>query len=367
MRRTTLFLFCLLSVASSAGAPVPEGRRLKDIIAEKYPEKRVWIGATIDGPARVKGGIEEEILCREFSYTTPENEFKQSQINPKPESWDWSAADQWLDYCNQKHMVMRIHGPIGPQVSKWAREDNRTPDELTALLDKFMTELCDRYQAKPWVRWMDVINETVDLDGNWFGPAPGLGGWENPWTILGADSDTNKTPLYISRAFALAAKHAPKLKLIYNQHSALQPASMEKVKQTVLYLRAKGLRVDGIGWQAHLKCGWEKPPGNLGYLSDLIQWCHENKLEFHVTEMNVQLAKQPEASEDQASAATFAAVINTLLRHRQTGVVAWNCWHVTDFARNGARLALLFTAEGSPKPAYYAVQQLLENPPEPVK
>ncbi|MEY3896099.1 MAG: Endo,4-beta-xylanase precursor [Verrucomicrobiota bacterium] len=295
--RYTLFLLGLLSVQASAVPSVPEGRRLKDIVAEKYPEGRVWIGATIGGQVRAAGGVEEQLLRREFSYTTPENEFKQSQINPQPDTWNWTAADQWLDYCAKQQLTLRIHGPIGPQISKWPREDNRTPEELAALLDKFMKELCERYQAQPQVRWMDVVNETVDPKGDWFGPKPGSGGWENPWTIIGADSDPHQTPLYISRAFAIATRHAPKLKLIYNQHTALEPAGMERVKQTVVYLRQKGLRVDGIGWQAHVRSGWEKIPGNLDYLSALIRWCHQNKLEFHVTEMNVHLAKQPQELE----------------------------------------------------------------------
>jgi len=360
-------LLCLLSLPAIASPPIPEGRRLRDIVADKYPEGRVWIGATIDASARSKGDIEEHILHREFSYSTPENEFKQSQINPRPGSWKWNLADKWLDYSERHRQTLRIHGPIGPQVSTWVREDHRTPEELSELLETFMTDLCRRYQGHPRVRWMDVVNETVDLKGNWFGPRPGSGGWENPWTIIGVDIDPYRTPLYISRAFALAAQHAPNLKLIYNQHSALEPASMEAVKRAVLYLRNKGLRVDGIGWQAHVRLGWEKIPGNREYLGSLIRWCHQHKLEFHVTEMNVHLAKDPEANEDQASAETFAAIIEDLLKHRNNGVVAWNCWHVTDFTRNGGRLALLFAADGSPKSAYYAVQKLLEEPPDAVK
>lgn len=359
-------LFVLLTHTVFAAAPEATGRRLKDIVADKYPKGNVWIGAAIGSPARIKADVEEELLRREFNYVIPENEFKQAMINPKAELWNWKPADDWMAYAKQHDFTMRLHCPIGPQVSKWAREDERTPEELAALLDRFMTELCDRYQAQPQVRWLDVVNETVDPKGEWFGPKPGPDGWENPWTIIGSDTDANKTPLYISRAFAIAAKHAPKVKLIYNQHTALEPASMEKVKQTILYLRKKGLRVDGLGWQGHLRYGWHKKTGNLAYLSELIAWCHANQLEFHITEMNQHLPKEPDANEEQETADAFAAIVKTLLLHRQTGVVAWNCWRMTDYTENGGRLGLLFNAEGAPKAAYYAVQKLLENPPKPI-
>ena len=358
------FFLCISLASAFADAPVPNGRRLKEIVADKYPEGNVWIGCAITGSARAKGGVEEQILRREFSYVTPENEFKHSAIQASPGKLDWSGADQWLDYARKQGQALRMHGPIGPQTSKWTLEDNRTAEELAPVLEQFLTALCERYQADPAIRWMDVVNETVDEKGVWFGPKPGTGSWENPWTLLGFDTDVNKTPLYISRAFAIATKHAPRLKLIYNHHTNLDPAGMEKVKETVVYLRAKGLRVDGIGWHAHLKPGWEKESGNLDYLSKLIAWCHQNALEFHITENNMRLWKFNEANENEASADTFAALVRTLLQHRKTGVVGWNCWRATDYVNKQGRVGLLFAEDGSPKPAYYAVQNLLENPPE---
>lgn len=314
-------------------------------------------------PARLRAGVEEDLLRREFSYAIPENEFKQAMVNPVAGTWNWRPADAWIDYARREKLTLRIHGPISPQVSAWPREDARTGPELAALLDQFMTELCDRYQAEPCVRWLDVVNETVTPQGDWFGPKPGAGDWENPWPLIGVDTDVNETPLYISRAFAIATTHAPRLKLIYNQHTALEPASMEKVKQTILYLRQKGLRVDGLGWQCHLRMGWERKPENLDYLSNLIHWCHDHALEFHITEMNLHLPKEPDPREEEITAEAYAAIVGMILKHRERGVVGWNCWRLTDYVENGGRLGLLFAADGTPKKAYYAVQQLLENPP----
>lgn len=350
--------------AAPATAAVPQGRRLRDIVAEKYPGGNVFIGATLGSPQIKAPGVDLEILNREFSYTTPENDFKQSTVHPLPgDVWHWEKCDLYLKNCVQNRQVVRIHGPISPQVSKWGKDDARTAPEMKQMLVEYLTALYTRYNDHPAVRWVDVVNETASGGGGWFGPKPGTEEWENPWTILGSDTDENQTPLYIRDSFELAAKHATKLKLVFNQHMD-DRAAMEKVKKTILYLRANGLRVDALGWQAHVNLGWEKLPGKVEYMSQLIAWAHENKLEFHVTENNVALPKMPEPDEEELAAGTFAAIMRLLLEHRDTGVVAWNCWHVRDYlVREKVRTALLFAEDGSPNKSYYAIQHLLENPP----
>ena len=68
---------------------VPDGKRLRDIVAAKYPKGNVFVGAAINGPM-TNPGVDFEILNREFSYTTPENDFKQIWIHPEPGNvWRW--------------------------------------------------------------------------------------------------------------------------------------------------------------------------------------------------------------------------------------------------------------------------------------
>lgn len=360
-----------MSSPDSAAAPMPMGRRWRDIVQERFPKGNVWMGATISAAQIQDRTIDAVILNREFSYTTPENDFKQSTVHAEPGAkWRWEKSDAYLANCREHRQAVRAHAPIGPQSSPWVLDDARTPDELRLMLGEYLTALYDRYGKEPLIHWVDVVNETVERDGSWFGPKPGSTTWENPWTILGHEADANQTPLYISAAFAMAARLPPRVKLIYNQHTQLERAGMERVKATILHLRAKGLRVDGLGWQAHVDMGWEKQPGNLAYLSELITWAHANGLEFHVTENNVKLPRSAKdaGEEDAAAAQTFAAIVRTLLEHRDSGVVAWNCWHVRDYLVHGKnRLALPFAEDGRPKQAYYAIQRLLEDPPPVLK
>ncbi|MBT8043845.1 MAG: endo-1,4-beta-xylanase [Verrucomicrobiae bacterium] len=356
IRVTTLILALVATI--EAAPPLPTGNRLREIVAKHYPAGNVFIGGTT-GWRKLKRGS-GVVLNREFSYVTPENDFKQNKIHPSSGKWHWDTADAWVNRCAENKQVLRLHGPISPQCSRWVKDDKRTPAELETMLREFMTALCKRYDRYQHVRWMDVVNETITTKGEWMGPKPGVTQWENPWTRIGFDRDHPlKPPKYIRMAFEIATQHAPNTKLIINQHGSMEPAMWNKVKALVVYLRQQGLRVDGIGWQAHVNMGWEKQPGNVKRLGELIDWAHANKLSFHVTENNVWMKRQ---KNDSAQAETFAAILQTLLEKRHSGVVTWNVWNLSDgdaWMKSKDWRGCIFYDDFRPKPAYYALQKVL--------
>ncbi|MBI9019750.1 MAG: endo-1,4-beta-xylanase [Verrucomicrobia bacterium] len=352
---------CMITLTSTFGAdtPEPNGPRLRDIVEEHYPDGTVYIGGTTGWEKLPKG--DGTLLDREFSYVCPENDFKQHAIHPSPGIWNWSTADQWIQHCLDNGQVLRIHGPISPQCSRWTKEDSRTAEELSKNLDEFMTALSKRYNGYPHVKWMDVVNETVLPSGAWFGPKDGVGEWENPWPKIGFDeTHPLRPPLYIKQAFEIANRYAPDIEQIINQHGGMEEKMWDKVKATVRYLRENNLRVDGIGWQAHINVGWEKKSLNIRRLKELIKWAHGNNLSFHVTEMNVWL--DPSNPDYEAQADTFAAVLKALLENRQTGQVTWNTWNLSDataWEENRDKKGCIFFDDMSPKPAYYAIRKTL--------
>lgn len=354
-----LLLLLLLCTRASAESPEPDGKRLRNIIERHCTFRNVYIGGTTGWSKLNKGpGV---ILAREFNYACPENDFKQSSIHPRPGKWNWKTADSWIEYCKKHDLLLRLHGPISPQCSRWAKEDHRTAEELTQNMDEFMTALCKRYNGTPQVRWMDVVNETVLPNGKWFGPKDGTSDWENPWPLIGFDeTHPLRPPLYIKRAFEIANEYAPDIKQIINQHGGMEQPMWYKVKALVLYLRENGLRVDGIGWQAHINVGWENENENIRRLKNLIEWAHQNNLSFHVTEMNVWL--DPKNPDFEAQADTFSAVFESLLDKRDSGEVTWNTWNISDgtaWKKNRHKRGCLFDAKMHAKPAYYAIQKTL--------
>ncbi|MEG0948272.1 MAG: endo-1,4-beta-xylanase [Bacteroidales bacterium] len=341
-------------------------------IADRYYGKNFHLG--IANHAKLIGQLSTEIADREFSYIVPANDYKQSYIHPDFTRWRWENPDAYLQHAKEKGQRLRLHGPISPQCSPWARDDKRTPEELSRMLDEYMTALCMRYGNEEQVVWMDVVNETICPEvvkggtgfddrkpGDWFGPRLGTDKWENPWTILGYDEQSDiKTPRYIDRAFELANQYAPNVKQIINQHGQFEEVVWEKMKKLVAYLRHdKNRRVDGLGWQAHVEMGWEKKPGNLERLDAMIKWCHANNLEFHITEMNVWM-KNPETANEKEQADTFEAIFKTILQNRHTGTVGLSFWNVRDEdTSNASWQGNLWRNDGSSRPAYHRIKQIL--------
>lgn len=339
--------------------PTPNGRRLREIVADKYQDRTLLIGGTTGSWAfGTPTGI---IMDREFNYVTPENDFKQSYIHPDNTTWRWSRSDAWTNHVVANNQVLRIHGPVSPQCSNWAQSDIRTAEQLETNMRAFVEQLCKRYNAKTNFKYLDVINEVVQ-GGQWKKNEEGTGGWEMPWFIIGQDNDKNKTPLFIKYAFQVANEYAPDLSLVINQHEGtINKATWDLIFETVEYLRDSNLRVDGIGWQAHVDVGWEKIEGQQDALRELIDRAHANNLDFHITECNVFLeGNSPESFKAQAE--TFKAIMDIVVEKSASGLVTWNTWNIEDRnAWRNERYPTLFDVDYKAKPAYYAVQLALET------
>ena len=99
-------------VSLNADPPVPEGKSLRSIVNENYEPGTVLIGATTGSWAF--GRDLGSVLDREFSYVTPEDDFKHAVIYRNPASWNWSRADAWLPHIVEHGQVLRMHCPISP-------------------------------------------------------------------------------------------------------------------------------------------------------------------------------------------------------------------------------------------------------------
>ena len=91
----------------------------------------------------------------------------------------------------------------------------------------------------------------------------------------------------------------------------------ERVKETIMYLKDKGLRVDGIGWQAHLSSRMKYGENEIQYLSDLIDWSHQNNLEFHITEMDYKIFGEVTKQKQEIQAKAYSDVLKTLLSKKK--------------------------------------------------
>ena len=363
---------------------------IRDIM-DKYYGAKFYVGAASKKNYFTAPDTNATRFFNEFSYNTPENSFKQAVIYQTPNaSWDAKEYRYFIEKARETKQVIRAHCPISPQVSTWARDDKRTAKELEDMMTYFMTEMSrDIETNKDVIKWMDVVNETLNVNdakslnydatggedtirfgkGSWMGPKKGTKGWENPWTIMGFDTvkvngGAFVIPKYIKKSFEIAHKYAPSVKKIWNTHGKIfELLGFEKQKKAIAYLRSQGLAVDGIGWQAHVKLGWEKDPQNIKDLENVIDWCYQNKLEFHVTELDVQVANgnNPNALQTTRAeqAETINAVVEVLLKKIGKGAVGVNFWTKYDRFADGGTVGCLFDISGTPNIAYFKLKELL--------
>ncbi len=369
---------------------------IRELINKYYPNGKFYFGAS--SMKQYFNNPDEKAIryFDEFSFNTPENAFKQIVVYPQHNAkWNASEYNYFIEKARENKQIIRCHGPISPQCSRWAMADNRTPEELDVLMNYYLTKLSTELEAnKDVVKWMDVVNEVFSgslqkgtgYDGketenvinyqadDWFGPKKGDKEWQNPWTILGFEQvrfegQTLEIPKYVLKAFQIANQHAPGIKLIWNDHGkTTNPKIFDKLKLLVMYLRSIGLRVDGIGWQAHVFMGWEKNPENIKNLENVIDWCYQNKFEFHITELDVTV-KLPKNSDISATdylsntrqeqAETFGALTDVILKKVGKGANSINVWTMYDHTNEDMIFAGLFDKNGIPNPSYYRVKEML--------
>ena len=344
--------------------PDPNSGKISDsfkkIMSDEYNIDTFKFGATLNF-YQLNSNI-EQLFLREFDYVVAENSFKQTIVHPEPDKWNWERVDAFLDFANKHNLQMRVHGPIGPQSSTWAKTDSRTKEELIKNYEEFLTELCKKINDEKNVKWMDVVNETINKEAKWTIEKTGTD-YQNPWTQIGKNEDG--IPLYIIKSFEIAKEHAPNVSLVFNQHQGMEPVMWDKVKETILYLKNKGLRIDGLGWQAHLRDNviLSLNKEQFYYLMSLIDWAHENDLDFHITEIDYRMTGDPPAnSEYERQANGYANIVKALIAKRNNGIVTYNTWGVYD--KNEAsdhQYKYIYDSDLNPKKAVDLLKSTLKN------
>ena len=341
---------------------VPSSKNTSVFFEEK---NRLKIGATLN--YHQLGTKKENLFLNDFNFLTPANAAKQARLHPRPGIWQWDRIENFLQFAKNNDLIVRIHGPVSPQASKWAKEDHRTAAELENVMVNFMTQTAKRYNEESNVKYMDVVNETILPNGKWFGPRKGTHLWENPWLKMGLDE--NGYPNYIVRAFEIATANAPNVKLVYNQNGGMQSAMWERLKETVFYLRSKGLRVDGIGWQGHLNLSRstlqfiENSDHALNELSKLIDWAHANNLDFHVTELDYRVNDMTNLSEElEFQAELYEKIVKVLQSKVNSGIVTLNLWDIGERLKKPSTFfQSIYDKDLNPTPAYQIIKKALKT------
>ena len=143
---------------------------------------------------------------------------------------------------------------------------------LKARLIKHIKNVLGHYKGQ--VHGWDVVNEAINDDGS-FRNSP-------YYRLLGEE--------FIEIAFRTAHEADPDAELYYNDYSMSGAAKREAVCRLVRNLKAKGLRIDGVGMQSHN--GLDYP--NLEEYEKSIDAFAACGVKVMITELDVNVLPNPE-------------------------------------------------------------------------
>ncbi|GGZ57953.1 endo-1,4-beta-xylanase [Streptomyces bluensis] len=333
-RLTTLLtgaaaLAALLGAAPTAHAADPPLRDLADA-------KGKVIGTAVTGSKLT--GTYGRIAGAEFNSLTPGNAMKWGSVEPTRGNFNWTEADQIVDFAEASGQQVRGHTLVWhSQNPSWLTNGTWTPTQLSQLLNDHIATEVGRYKGR-LAAW-DVVNEPFNEDGTYRQTL-----WYNG---LGAD--------YIAQALTAARAADPSAKLYINDYNV----EGVNAKSTALYnlvksLKERGVPIDGVGLQAHLILG--QVPSTL---QQNIQRFADLGVDVAITELDIRMQLPATEAKLAQQGTEYEAVVKACVAvSRCTGVTVWgftdsDSWIPDTFPGEGA--ATPYDENYAPKPAYSGI------------
>lgn len=304
------------------------------------------VGTAVDVAPLRDDAAYARLVAREFDLVTPENALKFSVVQPERGRFDFTQADALVEFAATHGMAFNGHVLVWhQQLPAWLEHGGFGRDDLIAILRDHIHTLVTRYRGR--VASWDVAAEAVDESGRMR---------ETFWSRgIGPD--------YLMLAFRWAHEADPDAELRYNDYGGEGlGAKSDGIFMLAGALRAAGAPIHGVGLQMHVSLDDAPKPSevraNLRRLAAL-------GLVTHITEMDVQLTLPATREALKKQAALYRDMLRACLDVPTCR--SFSTWGATDryswipefFPGKGA--ALLFDAEGRPKPAYTRVHNTLRD------
>ena len=367
----------ILAVFSTAAFCVGFGAGSEQSLREAANSSGMLIGAAVR-PAHLSEPAYASTLAREFNMLEPEDALKWEVVHPEPQRFDFSQADQVVDFGNRHGMKVRGHTLVWHrQNPKWLTEGTYTSDELAAILEKHIKAVVGHYRGRIFA-W-DVVNEAFDelhpgeLRSTIWHDQPGIAeatSYESRAASnlarpeLGAPG-SKQSYSYIERCFRWAHEADPQALLFYNEAEAeLLNRKSDAIYAMIRDFRQRGVPIDGVGFQMHVA----NLHADVASISANIKRFTALGVQVHITEMDVALPLNAEGNprpEDlQRQADIYRQIAGACLS--EPGCTAIQTWGFTDeyswigsHSKHTQGAALLFDRHYVAKPAYEALRSAL--------
>jgi endo-1,4-beta-xylanase len=304
-------------------------------------------------------GAYGELVQKHFNSVVAGNAMKPISLQPSEGQFHWEDADQIVQFAKQHGLAIRFHTLVWHnQTGDWMFKDkNGQPMTPTAENKKLLLDRLEAHIRAVVARYKnvitdwDVVNEVID-------PDQPDGMRRSKWyQITGTE--------YIEKAFRVTREAAgPKARLFINDYNTHEPKKRDFLYGLVRDLLAKGVPIDGVGHQTHVRL--EFPA--IGEIEQSIEKFASLGLDNQITELDMGLYSNdtdryeaiPEALLIR-QAHRYRALFEMFSRHRDqiSNVTFWgtddgNTW-LSTFPIARLDKPLLFDERLKAKYAYWAL------------
>jgi len=258
----------LLLLAGSLSVNAAQDQALKNTFADSFKMGVAVNQDIVTG----KNAAAQSIIAKQFNTVTLENAMKAEVIYPQQGKVDFSGADAFIDFAKQNNMFTVAHTLVWHnQTPDWfftnSKNEPNTPAEQLEQMRKHIELVAGRYKNK--VDAWDVVNEVIADDGSY---RPTV------WVNRIGDGDT-----MVKAAFKYAQQYSPNTELYYNDFNAWRPEKRDGIIRMIKMLQKEGIRIDGIGIQAHWGLNFPK----MQYIEQAIDAYAALGIKVMITELDI--------------------------------------------------------------------------------
>ena len=338
----------------------------------------------IDGNSLFRRDNKElALLIQEYNCLTAENSMKMQYIQPKEGVFNFKPGDALVGIAERAGMEVVGHALVWHhQVPDWIFKDNKgntvTREVLIDRMKNHIFEVMRHYKGK--IKYWDVVNEAVDVK------------YENgeqvafmrksPWhEIIGDD--------YIELAYRFAHQADPNALLLYNDYSMTDLVKTRFVAEMIKDLKNKGIPIHGVGMQGHWHLDWPTD-SDLRKALDILSGID---VKISISELDLRVLPHPEQTEMGADiklnirrlkeldpytdgipkdvlnqqAKKYSSLFKVFLEYSDViervsfwGVLDHYSWLKDWPVKGRTAYPALFDRDYKPKPAYFAIRNLVK-------
>lgn len=316
---------------------------------ELTPLKEVYKDYFLMGAARSSdvgdaAKIEDDMMKYHFDIVTAGNAMKPDALEPTKGRFNWETGDYIVNKTLENGLKM--HGHVlcwHEQSPDWLNYEGISKEEALQNMQTYINDVMSHYKGQCY-SW-DVVNEAID-------------GITDTSTVSGILRDTPWRRAigddYIEYAFKFASEADPDAELYYNDFNLDDASKADAVVTLVKSLQEKGIKIDGIGMQAHYSTDT-----SIKAVENSIKKFAKLGVKISITELDVchYGISNGEMTEDQEieQAQKYAQLFQLYKKYADVidRVTLWGIDDATSWRAENC--PLIFDKDYQPKEAYYAI------------